>query len=189
MSLCIKSLNSPLYVQKDLERHAANIRLETLADKLGFPLVIRDDTRWCIWHTASDRLWLGVRVSCVWKERKWNRGEGQQSITTHPPNMWIESSAMKVMPVWMKTTKQTKPSDDCCHIRSLSNTHQTKPSADGCHTAHLSGSEAKTKWVTVSYCWVPSIFFYHTRSTPFIPLVQQRRHSLIPVAATFFVLG
>lgn len=65
MSLCIKSFNSLLYVQKDLYRHAADILLKKLADNLGFPEVIQDDTKWSNWQTASDRLWLGVRVSCV----------------------------------------------------------------------------------------------------------------------------
>ncbi len=81
-----KSLNSPLYVQKDLYGHAANILLIMPADKLGFPEAIQNDTKWCSWQTTCDRLWLGVRVSCVWRERKWDWREGRQSITTrtHP---------------------------------------------------------------------------------------------------------
>ena len=45
MSLSVTSLNSPLYVKKALDRHAANIILETLGDVLGFPLVIWDDIK------------------------------------------------------------------------------------------------------------------------------------------------
>ena len=105
---------------------------------------------------------------------------------------------MKVMPVWMKTTEQTKPFDYCCHIRLLSNTHQTKPLADGCHSGHLSGATVCCKFVpdglnsfwsqetkvTVRNCWVPSIFFDYTRSTAVFPSVQQCRHQFIPVVAT-----
>lgn len=75
MSQCIESLNSLLYIQRDLDRHAAKMHLKVLTEYLGFPshkLVMEEWTSlvisYPVWHRVM-QLTDQPGTDCDWLSR------------------------------------------------------------------------------------------------------------------------